>query len=676
MKALRSSLHSDRRDAGGVLALALVSVVTVAGLTAAFLQISTSVSRRQTHMRDKLLAFYAAEAGLAESWAGVQIGRTGAVGSEADPVLWGSGLFWVEAVPLDDGLVRLDSTGMVNSGRATLSLVVREPKESVAALGVYSEAPIELPPGSYVDGYDSRLGYGAEGANAPSELLDGLDALDQFLQQTAGSEGEGTSGTRDASFAQRGGSGLGGIVGGVVEVVEETVDDTVESVVGALDPDDLEFTGRIASGGGITVLGSPELPTVVRGSLVPGPGQSASVGADVTVTGETGASASPQTLPEIQVPSLPSLSGVQHTGSAPLLILPTEATLPLLQVGRGAEVVVQGPARLVVADIRLAAGATLYFDTADGPVELYLTGPAAFDATARISNGSGAPKDLALNITASAASLGLPAGAPLHAVVYAPQASLSIPAGFELFGTLVAQAITFAGPPKLHFDEHLLEAAREQETPQLVSWRILELENNLGDGASDPFRLLGVDRTLLRSPSLAHADVPISVRYLDGVGAAATYDGPESGFDWSAATGVEALTRNGQTVVDDVSSRSGSSGTIASLLSNLARVAGDTSRTAGDVLGDLVAASPISKDAIEAFLMRADISSSDAKTLLEANVPQPDSILVRMLQSTLVSSSDCKSVLLAHSPGLSSEVLRRAQLELSPSDYTAVLAAQ
>ena len=57
-------------------------------------------------------------------YVGLGIAKTGNVGSETEPAVYGDGLLWVEATDLGDNLVQLESTGMWGSGRATLGLVV------------------------------------------------------------------------------------------------------------------------------------------------------------------------------------------------------------------------------------------------------------------------------------------------------------------------------------------------------------------------------------------------------------------------------------------------------------------------------------------------------------------------------------------------------------------------
>jgi len=154
--AQRSRSGAGQR--GSALVLSLVAVGTVVVLAASFTQFASAVGNRQTHSVHKKRAFYLAEAGLAESFAAFSCGRSGVVGSEEAPARLGDGLFWVEATELIPGIVRLESTGMVGTGRAVLALVAQRGAVDVASLGVFSNGPLALGAGSRVDAYDSSLG--------------------------------------------------------------------------------------------------------------------------------------------------------------------------------------------------------------------------------------------------------------------------------------------------------------------------------------------------------------------------------------------------------------------------------------------------------------------------------------------------------------------------------------
>ncbi len=162
---------------GGALVLSLMAVAAVAVMAAGLLQISGAINRRQIASLDTRRAFYLAEAGLTEAYAGLRIGKTGNVGTPEQPAAFGSGLFWVTATDVGGGRVELESTGMHGARQAILSLVAELGEESVATLGVFSSEEIVVPQGALIDAYDSTQGSlpspdpGIAGGGAPELLL-------------------------------------------------------------------------------------------------------------------------------------------------------------------------------------------------------------------------------------------------------------------------------------------------------------------------------------------------------------------------------------------------------------------------------------------------------------------------------------------------------------------------
>jgi hypothetical protein len=150
--------QGTRSRKGGVLIATLVLVSTVAALSACLFQIDSSRARRQLASTDNKRAFNIAEAGIAEAFYGVRIGKTGNVGSQTEPARFGDGLFWVVATELGGNVVGLESTGMCGSGRATLALVVHRKPASIAALGVLGGNDVTIGNDAKVDSYDSRTG--------------------------------------------------------------------------------------------------------------------------------------------------------------------------------------------------------------------------------------------------------------------------------------------------------------------------------------------------------------------------------------------------------------------------------------------------------------------------------------------------------------------------------------
>jgi hypothetical protein len=150
------------------MAFVLVIVAMVAILATGMFQLTRSITNRLSEATDKKRAFYMAESGLAEGYAGLLIGKTGNVGTSEQPAAYGDGLFWVTAEESEDDTVELVSTGMVGRGRAVLSLVVERGESSVAELGMFWSSAPSVGTGSLVDGFDSSQG------SYESQVLGGL----------------------------------------------------------------------------------------------------------------------------------------------------------------------------------------------------------------------------------------------------------------------------------------------------------------------------------------------------------------------------------------------------------------------------------------------------------------------------------------------------------------------
>jgi hypothetical protein len=162
----RSAYRAGRR--GGALLLALVSVLSVAAIGAALMQVTGAVVRRQAAALDMRRAFYLAEAGLAEAYTGLMMGKTGNVGSPEEPARFGDGLLWVEARDAGEDLVELECTAHCGGGRSVLAMVAERGEQSVATLGVFAADELSVPPGSTVDGFDSQATPAPSGDFVPA----------------------------------------------------------------------------------------------------------------------------------------------------------------------------------------------------------------------------------------------------------------------------------------------------------------------------------------------------------------------------------------------------------------------------------------------------------------------------------------------------------------------------
>ena len=495
---------------GGVLALVVLAVLAVATLSAGLLQVGNAVHHRQDSSTNVKLAFYMAEAGLAEAYQGLSIGKTGNVGTENLPARLGNGLFWVEATENADGTVTLESTGMIRNGRAELSLVVEPRLTSVASLGVFADDKLSIQPGMLIDGYDS-------GATEYEQTLQ-LPLLGGGLEVGLG--------------GGLGGLGLGGLgLGGA----------------GAA-PAPL---GKLGANDDIEVSGTKAAPTVIHGDLTPGPGKSVTTTGKVTINGSTLPAEADVELPSPSLPTCAPSAGVDHAGAVPHVILAGSYQMPFLRAGSGAEVVIQGPATLVLGELSLASSAGLTFDTASGSIEIFVTELLSLEAGTTVASTTQNAWEVSIQVPEGMSEpVLLAASGQFYGVIYAPGSDVEVRAPFEVFGSLVGEELTFVGPVKLHFDRHLEELAQELALPRVVSWRILSLSNppELSQ-VMDPFTYVGVAPAACPLPGEAHEDQMITVKYkLLGGLLTLTYNGLESAFDWSLVGEVVSLVRGGLAV--------------------------------------------------------------------------------------------------------------------------------
>ena len=137
VRRLLHHAHPSRR--GTAIIPALLVVLLTATLSMIYLQVSLAKNKEQRTSVDAKRAFYMAEAGLAESFNGLCLGKSGDVGTEDLPAEFANGLFYVTAKDEGQGRMTLKSTGLCGAGRATLSIVVQRQPDQVASRGFFAD---------------------------------------------------------------------------------------------------------------------------------------------------------------------------------------------------------------------------------------------------------------------------------------------------------------------------------------------------------------------------------------------------------------------------------------------------------------------------------------------------------------------------------------------------------
>lgn len=411
------------RSRGSALLPALMVVTVLVVLSMAWLQLSLTKNREHTNSADTKRAFYIAEAGLSEAFAGLVAGHSGNVGGPGLPAQFGNGVFWVTAEEESDGKVTLRSTGMAGSGRVALSMVVENAAETVASRGAFGDQRLEVMGGARIDSYDSRGGGGGTQMLDPDQLPTGAR------------------------------------VGSNQDII---VRDPPASMPGAK----TEIFGDARPGPSGTVLRGTN--TTISGSTAPNEDLVPLPAIDVPAIASSG-------------------NVDYKLTTAPLILPAGSNAFGTLRVQNGATVIVRGPSTLVIDSLQVDPGAELELDSTDGAIQLFVRDYLYLAAGSILTTPAHEPARVSIQTTAKTTAdrnkdgvldppVRLLSTGQVYAIVYAPLASVSIPPSFELFGAVAAQRLTLQQAARVHFDRALTVATMQNGSlPRFAGWQIVEL---------------------------------------------------------------------------------------------------------------------------------------------------------------------------------------------------------
>jgi len=562
----------DTRRAGNALVLALLVVTTVAALGASFMHITSSLATRQSVGIDSQRAFYIAEAGLAEAFQAVRIGRSGEVGSIAAPARFGDGLVWVTATNTVGDQVRLESTALCGTGRACLALIL-EPIDQ--PLGFFADEDLSITSVLLVDGYDSNVAPYSESVVASGSSAEELRVYADWLHNEVGAKefarvvGGAASGPNSKSTkglrsfdqamlaelaewlpALRMGYPMGYSQNG--PVTSNSPPGGAANADGSSAPSSAlgVTTGRgglLASNGDVEFTLSNDEPVEIWGDITLGTKGSVHGLDEVTVSGSTDPRTTEVELPMVEVPEVALAPAVRHDGLLPLLVPAGTSGHLEIVVGAGAELVLRGPSTVVIGDLVLEPGAALSFDTRAGSIALYVLRSFDLQPGSFVMNSEEAPDRTTVQVAATYddpldPAVKLDATAQFHGTLYAPESNVRIGSDFEFFGGVIARRLEIGAGARLHFDN---AGAAGSPIPRILSWRVVEIPSEVRTVFADPFRVLGVERNSLRELSLAHdlGDVQLDVVYVDTSGVTRTWSGSEDQFDWLQVETLESAAR-------------------------------------------------------------------------------------------------------------------------------------
>ena len=500
---------------GSALILALIVVTSVAILSVGMLRMMGAMTSRQEAATDDRQAFYLAEAGLSEAFASLTTGGNGNVGSLERPVMFGGGLVFVEVLEPEEGddpdIVTLRSTGMHARGRSTLEVVLRRVEKP---FGIFADEEISFDQPFLLDGYDSDTSEYFEQAGLPKLVGEaGVEykwAPEEKLLYYEGwwykyerheeprtfywlyrYQDSNVSRITDQGLVSDADDLLAADSGDVVTDLEYGV-----PTEGSAYEYHTDVGGALGSNGDVTLYeGAGEVE--IYGDVVPGPEGTVTLGAGVSISGETTPRTERLELTPVDVPGVTMLPGFEHTGALPRVLPAADVGYDFITVGPDAEVVIQGPGNLVMNDLLLEDGSKLTVDNLFGAVNMYVTNSAVLSAGSLVEVLNTDPAELSLQIAGDVGPITLDATTNFYGMVYGPEAEISIGQEFEIFGALAGRRLQLAPFAKLHFDSGVLGDSGAVPMPKFVGWKIEQVPAAVAHRDRDPFAMLELDKTEL-----------------------------------------------------------------------------------------------------------------------------------------------------------------------------------
>jgi hypothetical protein len=476
-----------------------------------------------------------------------------------------------------------------------------------------------------------------------------------------------------ASLGMFGGDGLFAEAGATIDAYDSRAGGYAEQLAaGGVDG------ARIGSNGDVTLRGTREAPTAVRGDATPGPENAVVRDAAVTISGSTEPREEPYDLPRIDLPPV-DLDGprVERASRHPVVVPPGEHGWTTLRLESEAKLVLSGPATVVVDVLEVLPQASLTIDGAGGPVRLHVREKLDLAPGSAISSLAASPQDVALLVSASRTAdrdgdgtpeppVRLEAKGSFQGTIYAPHAAVALPAGLEVFGAAAARSLTVRAGARLHFDRALAEVGGAAEKlPHVSCWRVVELPPvEIVKSGLDPLTHLKLKGKTPKKLKDSHYPIGTAPVVNDPNVTPATVGLPNAGTE-PADEGVPA---EPEPPIDPVTE-------------GLLEVCGDPGASSSELKDAILDASPVEPSVLAAAIQRTPLmSSNDLKAVLVANGPLSPPLLTALLdRATRLASNDLRDVLIASSPlppDVFARVLTASPRYLSPGHLLALALSQ
>lgn len=403
-----------------VMSAALVSVVT--------LQRGLQQWKSQATSSAEKLAFYMAEAGLADAIDDVRGGGSGNIGTLELPAVYGSGAFWVETVTDSHEVVHITSTGLYAGTSHRLTQAIHKP---------------ELPIGDY--GF-----FGSAGVSVGEDVtIDSLEIAEE--EPPAGGTGGTTPGQRIALPSPPPPAQLGGLnlLGS---------DGTIELLAGT------EVLGSV-------LAGPDALIENVYGALVSG----STLPDDVT-----------HALPDIAMPVTTSTAPLTVQANSTRTLATGTHEYGAIQVLGRAKLTIVGPASVYASSLIVMGAGVVIIDATNGPVHFYVENHLGLRPGAQIKNASGDASNAVFLVNArgaanhdSNADLEEPvewqSSLAFCGALYSPYAAVALPAATIFQGSINALKLTVGDGSHLTFDPRVMDIDLRSRDYKFLSWRVIEI---------------------------------------------------------------------------------------------------------------------------------------------------------------------------------------------------------
>ena len=404
-----------------IVALLLASV---AMLSLTLLSTLRSSQQENQGSQESLSALYACEAGLSAAVRDIALGKTGTLGTETNPVVYGGQSYWVVATPIGDGRTSLAAYGREDRAAMGVEAVVQPDPESFFRWAAFGEELLAMDSNARTDSYDGSLNPGVN--SYPTQQINGSGS--NAYANANGDVGSNGNITMDSNI---------GVFGDASPGPTGTVTGDLANITGATTP----------------MPDSLELPDVIVPAIPLSAGTDAFNNYLVAASG---------TLTD----------GRYHFNTFAVAINKT--------------LTIQGPATIVCSDFNLKSGASVVIDSSGGPVEFFVLNDFVLNSNTRIYSTTYSPLDVAFNllsdnildpdvdVTFDEDLIDFDSGSKLYGTIFAPSAEITIDSNFEQFGSLVARRTNLFSDARIHYDERLASVSQEaQNVFTTLCWRVV-----------------------------------------------------------------------------------------------------------------------------------------------------------------------------------------------------------